>query len=92
MFGWYKYRIRLLLRDIISFIVFILLRIKANIFRKGQNGIRILVYHSIKEVPKNKDTLRITVSPELFEKQIRYLVSSGYEIISILSVPAPIPA
>jgi len=47
----------------------------------------VLLYHSIKEIPKNKDPLRITVPPMLFEKQIRYLLSSGYKILPMDAVP-----
>lgn len=44
---------------------------------------RILVYHSINNVDRRNDKSRITVPIELFNKQIEYLVSSGYKIISL---------
>jgi len=84
-FFWYIYRIKLCLRDLMSFIWFAMIRIK-NIFVREDRNIRILVYHSIKEMPKFKDPLRITVPPKLFEKQIKYLLFSGYKIVSIDSM------
>lgn len=82
-FYWYRYIIKLYIINTISFFVFIILIIKGKLFKNRDNGIRILVYHSIIKVPKNKDTLRITVPPDLFQKQITYLISLGYRIVSI---------
>lgn len=82
-FHWYRCIIKLYTINFISFFVFIILIIKGKLFKNKDNGIRILVYHSIMKVPKNKDPLRITVPPELFQSQVTYLLSLGYSIVSI---------
>lgn len=79
----FRYNIKLLIRDTISFAIFIVLIAKNKFFNDGLSGVRILVYHSIKDAPKNKDRPRMTVPPELFDKQIEHLVSSGYTVISM---------
>lgn len=45
----------------------------------------ILMYHHIGSVPNPKDELRkdITVSPEDFEKQVKWLKDSGYKTVSL---------
>lgn len=87
MLYWCKYRIKLLVKDLISFICFIFLKISVRLLRDyRKSGIRILLYHSIKDTPKIKDPLRITVPLRLFESQISYLLSSGYKILSITEV------
>jgi len=80
---WYRYVVKLYIINLISFFVFIILIIKDKLFRNEDNDMRILVYHSIMKVPKNKDTLRITVPPKLFQMQLAYLLSSGYSIVSM---------
>ncbi len=80
---WYKYLAKLYLRDLLSFFVFIFLIIKRSILGDKDKGIRVLVYHSINEVDKRKDAIRITVTPELFRRQVEYLISRGYSIVSL---------
>lgn len=79
----YRYIIKLYTINLISFFVFIILILKGKLFKNKDKGIRILVYHSIMKVPKNKDFLRITVPPELFQSQVTYLLSLGYSIVSL---------
>lgn len=76
---------RLFARDLVSFIWFAMIKIK-DAFVREDKGIRILVYHSIKEARKSKDPLRITVPPKLFERHIRYLILSGYKIVPVESM------
>lgn len=82
-FNRYKYIIKLFIRDSVSFFVYILLIIKKRILNENDAGIRILVYHSINNIDKKKDTARISVPPELFRKQVDFIVSRGYRIISL---------
>jgi peptidoglycan/xylan/chitin deacetylase (PgdA/CDA1 family) len=46
-------------------------------------GIRILVYHDIRDVAPAEDPLRITVPPMLFERQIRHLHETGARFLSL---------
>lgn len=80
---WCLYNIKLVIRDIISFFIFIAIIVKTRIFQCKVKGIRILVYHSIMKAPRYKDALRITVPPVLFEKQIRFLLALKYSIVSM---------
>lgn len=80
---WIIYRLKLFIRDIISSIWFIILGIKYFVTHNGEKGMRVLVYHSVRDIPKSLDPLRITVPPRLFEKQVKYLLFSGYNIIPI---------
>lgn len=82
----YYYKLRLLIRDAISIVFYILLICRRFITNSKEKGLRILVYHSIKNVPKINDPLRMTVSEELFKKQINYLINSGYKILSLDSI------
>lgn len=79
---WYGYLFKLFLRDLISFFIFIFLIIKNSIIREKEKGARILVYHSINDADKKNDTIRMTVPAKLFSKQLDYLVSCGYNIVS----------
>lgn len=76
---------RLLARDMLSFICFAAIKIR-DAFVQKDRGIRVLVYHSIKDALRSEDPLRITVSPRLFERHIRYLILSGYKIVSVNSM------
>lgn len=80
-YSWIGYRLKLFLRDAISFSVFIFLLFKRYFIRDA--GVRILVYHSINNVNIKNDKLRMTVPVELFKKQIEFLINSGYKIISL---------
>lgn len=80
---WHKYRARLFISDCISFLIFMLLKIRKGLLRYNDKGIRVLVYHSIKDLPKANDLMRITVPPALFDAQIRYLLARGYKILPI---------
>lgn len=76
---------RLLARDLLSFICFAAIKIK-DVFIRKDRGIRVLVYHSIKDASRPKDPFRITVPPRLFERHIRYLILSGYKIVPVDSM------
>ncbi|HOC20012.1 MAG TPA: polysaccharide deacetylase family protein [Anaerolineae bacterium] len=60
----------------------------------------ILMYHYVSELPPDADGIRrgLTVTPELFEAQLRYLQEQGYQtvylrdLIEALSTGKPLPA
>ncbi len=82
-FNWYKYIAKLFIRDFISFFVYVFLIIKRSIMNENDAGIRILVYHSINNIDKKRDAVRMSVPPELFRKQVDSIISQGYRVISL---------
>jgi peptidoglycan/xylan/chitin deacetylase (PgdA/CDA1 family) len=50
---------------------------------KGRNGIPILVYHSVENIPPYEDLKRLNTPPNLFEQHLEYLANSGYQVISL---------
>jgi len=51
------------------------------LFPAARQGVRVLVYHSISEVPRDADCKRITTPQRLFKWQVEYLLCKGYNII-----------
>ncbi|MGC8867845.1 MAG: polysaccharide deacetylase family protein [Elusimicrobiales bacterium] len=48
---------------------------------KNRKGLKVLVYHKIGYPPRGSKLKDLWVTPESFEKQISYLVKSGYKLI-----------
>mgnify|MGYP001561430839 FL=1 len=80
---WSVYRMKLYVRDILSFLYFPVVLLSELFTSARKRGLRILVYHSIQEIDPQTDTLRMSVSPGLFEKQIKCLISWGYKVVTL---------
>ncbi|MGI9568159.1 MAG: polysaccharide deacetylase family protein, partial [Desulfobulbia bacterium] len=46
--------------------------------------IPILMYHQIADIPEAQNPNRYSVTPQMFESQMSYLTSRGYQCISLL--------
>ena len=66
---------------IISGIFLIALALALNLFLGSIYSLPILMYHSIDYVSDKNN--KITVSPDIFEKQMRYLSDGGYNVIPL---------
>ena len=57
----------------------------AFLFRKTypQKGVLILMYHLISEHHLDEDVLGLCVSPKCFQKQMEFLYTSGYNVVSL---------
>src|SRR3989338_5683866 len=66
---------------IICGIILIALSISLKLFLNSVYRLPILMYHSIDETSDAKN--KMTISPLVFEKQMRYLRDHGYNVIAL---------
>lgn len=61
---------------------------------KSKEGIPILMYHHVGQIPANSDSIRqdLTVNPNIFEQQVSWLKSQGYESIALKQLIEPMEA
>lgn len=80
------------MKTFISILTFVFLSAcsGANVLGVGEvevvsNKVPVLMYHYVRDVDKVSDPLgwNLSVSPELFERQLKYLKDSGYSSISM---------
>ncbi len=65
----------------ISIIIDLFLKIKHHFW--PDNSVRILNYHSISSEIKGKRMKHISVSPEVFAAQMKYLADNSFQVISL---------
>jgi len=76
--------IQSLLKDVISLLCFSLTWLRGG-FRSVQ-GVRILVYHTVQEIPPHQDPLRLSVPPELLRAHLEYLRKLGFVVVPLTAV------
>jgi len=80
-----SYKIKVTIREFISILYYYYKRSLKSIMRpfvSTQNGVRILMYHSITtELVKDSDEM--TVPKELFEKQMKFLNINKFNVVSL---------
>lgn len=57
------------------------LLLRFNFYRLPKKGISVLLYHRIDDSPTNSSLDKFSISPSIFEKQIKYLKKKGYTSI-----------
>lgn len=73
--------IKTLFKDILSLALYPFIRIKDAL--RNSTGVRVLVYHCIREAGPRQNLKDIYITEDLFEKQMNYLFKAKYNVLSL---------